>query len=1319
MVKKYSKAVVSWLLIFVLFLSPFATNAFALEQNTTGLDAGDYVVTANLYVKAQDNSVLGINAYLTNTALPPRTPVSENATLSVAADGEMTLKLNELNNVFTLQEIGGSNDAEIVKKTFTDDIQWPEDYTGEKKISSRISTLEIKLKQGVDKYVFSNCKEYPTLLADTNLEGYWNVPLTLEVDIGSAYIPFDENAEGKQTYSISDNGVTGVTVAVETSDEQMKSQMNTASLSATYTVNNDTITRLLKEKYDSEPSYTAYTLSMNHDFVGNTRATITLPTALTTAMHVYKLNNNDTLSEVGYYQWNSKTLNASVNTKNIIYNAEDKTISFVAPKLGTYIVLDIKDNYEYQIIEYPDAGNGVSYKMTDSTRWTTNKSSYALAKYIEDKNVKAISPKIEAVEGVGTAYSVGFTKKDEPYYMSTSYSSKANNKIQVPCYKLELTVPGNSDSKAYFITEDGQEFSPATLGAEQLPVTVSDDGKSIVITVCEITSSATKKTALNRIKLMEQRMQTDCVASSGGLSDMTGYVLVTDKDIAGMPIMKLSSSKQEIDGKHINSNALEYTGSNITVTSKIQNTNSDVSFTGLENVKDAGTYTAKIALPEGKYWADGTQGEKTINVLVRKRKLTATYKNEVIRVGETPTLNVTVDGWSSKDAELKNNSDYQPTLAAPSELKIGYYTLTPELPKLQSDNYYWVVNSGTLTVLPAEAQDSDQLVEIPTAITGLTYNGKEQTGVADPDENAGYTITDNKKTAAGTYYAVATLKDGYWWMDGTKEPKTIEWKIAEKQQSTVTDKETTVTANLYVPGELNKQLPGVTAYLTNGNNPNGEGGYEKKAPTEPVYDNAKLTTHSDGTRTLVLEVPNPVFTLQKLDGAPDGVSVSDIETTKCASAPKGTRISKVTIELPSKGDTFTFEDCEEYPTLLSTMWTVPLTLKLGKSGLDSKSDVDTGSVSGGTVAVKTDITVKVKDDTSTVSKINTDDLSSKNSITLDVTDGNKGVTGVNLPVSALEKIVDAKVPGTTLTLSDTSAKFDLAALTEVTKAASGKTALLRILTGTDAEKKLSATEKSAMSDVKNASAVSVALSSDDKAITSLGSGKLTVSVPYKWDAKGAVRAYQVDANGKLVSVPVTCKNNIAELTLTGTGNFILGTVDTKSFDDVADDAFYKTAVDWAVENGVTSGISDTLFAPAKTCTRAQVVTFLWRAAGSPEPTKTENPFTDVKSDAYYYKAVLWALEKGITSGTSATTFASENVVSRAQVVTFQWRMADSAKAAGTNNFTDVPADSYYKDAVQWAAEKGITSGTSATTFAPNAGCTRGQIVTFLYRQLGK
>ena len=631
------------------------------------------------------------------------------------------------------------------------------------------------------------------------------------------------------------------------------------------------------------------------------------------------------------------------------------------------------------------------------------------------------------------------------------------------------------------------------------------------------------------------------------------------------------------------------------------------------------------------------------------------------------------------------------------------------------------------------------MIEAPEAISGLRENGEEQVGVPAGE---GYTVTGNTATSAGRYTATVTLKDNYYWTNGKHVQLEIPWSIGRKINTSTpvpnpkpdiptnpTDKTQTVTANLYLDGKYNTVLPGITVYLNNPNNPiKGTG-----TPTVPQSDNATLTTTANGDLLLTLELPNPVFTLQKIGGG----SNASIESTKTSSdlayasgvkRKRDSRISKVIFKLNDKSGEYKFDDCEEFPTAINpdSNWTSPLVLKVQFKGgtdssLDSNKNVDTSKVNGGTTVptVKTDITVKVKDDTATVSKINTDDLSSKNSITLDVTDGSKGVTGVNLPVSALEKIVDAKVPGTTLALSDTSAKFDLAALTEVTKAASGKTALLRILTGSDAEKKLSATEKSAMSDVKNASAVSVALSSDDKAITSLGSGKLTVSVPFKWDGKGAVRAYQVDANGKLVSVPVTCKNNVAELILTGTGNFILGTVDTKSFDDVADDAFYKTAVDWAVENGVTSGISDTLFAPAKTCTRAQVVTFLWRAAGSPEPTKTENPFADVKSDAYYYKAVLWALEKGITSGTSATTFAPEAVVSRAQVVTFQWRMADSAKANGTNNFTDVPADSYYKDAVQWAVDNNITTGTSATTFAPNAGCTRGQIVTFLYRQLGK
>ena len=154
---------------------------------------------------------------------------------------------------------------------------------------------------------------------------------------------------------------------------------------------------------------------------------------------------------------------------------------------------------------------------------------------------------------------------------------------------------------------------------------------------------------------------------------------------------------------------------------------------------------------------------------------------------------------------------------------------------------------------------------------------------------------------------------------------------------------------------------------------------------------------------------------------------------------------------------------------------------------------------------------------------------------------------------------------------------------------------------------------------------------------------------------------------------------------------------------------------WAVGEGITSGTTATTFSPDAACTRAQIVTFLWRAAGSPAPKSSVNPFTDVKADAYYYDAVLWAVENGITAGTTATTFSPDATCTRAHIVTFLWRAQESPAAKGVNPFTDVAADAYYADAVLWAVENGITSGTSDCTFSPDADCTRAQIVTFLYR----
>lgn len=173
------------------------------------------------------------------------------------------------------------------------------------------------------------------------------------------------------------------------------------------------------------------------------------------------------------------------------------------------------------------------------------------------------------------------------------------------------------------------------------------------------------------------------------------------------------------------------------------------------------------------------------------------------------------------------------------------------------------------------------------------------------------------------------------------------------------------------------------------------------------------------------------------------------------------------------------------------------------------------------------------------------------------------------------------------------------------------------------------------------------------------------------------------------------------------------------FTDVKKGTYYYDAVLWAVEKKITSGTSATTFSPNNPCTRGQIVTFLWRAAGSPKPTSSINPFADVKEGAYYYDAVLWAMEKGITSGTSATTFSPDTACTRGQTVTFLWRAAGSPKATSSNNpFADVQTGAYYYGAVLWAVEKGITSGTSATTFAPGTTVTRGQTVTFLYRNQG-
>ena len=244
----------------------------------------------------------------------------------------------------------------------------------------------------------------------------------------------------------------------------------------------------------------------------------------------------------------------------------------------------------------------------------------------------------------------------------------------------------------------------------------------------------------------------------------------------------------------------------------------------------------------------------------------------------------------------------------------------------------------------------------------------------------------------------------------------------------------------------------------------------------------------------------------------------------------------------------------------------------------------------------------------------------------------------------------------------------------------------------------------------------------------------SVTVSPKSASKGSTVTITVkpDSGYVLETLTVTDKNG-NELTLKdkGDGKYTFtmpaGKVEVKAtfmednsvlnfFYDVPNGAYFYEAVKWAVKSGVTNGLSDTMFGPYESCTRAQIVTFLWRAAGSPEP-KTASSFTDVSASAYYAKAVAWAIENGITNGLSDTMFGPYESCTRAQIVTFLWRAAGSPEPKTASSFTDVSASAYYAKAVAWAIENGITNGMTETTFAPNATCTRGQSVTFLHRAL--
>ena len=362
--------------------------------------------------------------------------------------------------------------------------------------------------------------------------------------------------------------------------------------------------------------------------------------------------------------------------------------------------------------------------------------------------------------------------------------------------------------------------------------------------------------------------------------------------------------------------------------------------------------------------------------------------------------------------------------------------------------------------------------------------------------------------------------------------------------------------------------------------------------------------------------------------------------------------------------------------------------------------------------------------------------STETTVTLPLTETKEETTAAQLPVASLEKIVEAE-KDLTVETNYATVTMDTAALQTITEAA-GEASDIELKVVPMQTTELNTKQQAAVAEKNVAAVISAEILCNGENLHDFEGGKVTVKVPFTMESGTSASDYvliYVDDMGNMEIIDAVLEGGYLIAVLDHFSEYVV--INTKTepaptptppvdptpdpepidnpFVDVAEKDYFYAPVLWAVQKGITGGIDATHFAPNNPCTRGQVVTFLWRANGSPEPKSTEHPFTDISADKYYYKAVLWAVENGITAGLTATTFAPNNACTRGQIATFLWRANGSPEPQSSNNpFSDVNAGPFYK-AILWAVEQGITTGYTDGTFRPGNVCTRGNIVTFLYR----
>ena len=837
------------------------SNVEAPSSSVESLEPGTYTVTANLYVPAAANDILGINAYMTNPSSPfggdgriPSTPVTLNASLTIADDESRTatLELDVVNDTFKVMSIGGGSNAHILDIQRTGDT-----YTNEStgiSYEGRINHIAVALDDLSGHYEFSDCVDMPPF-------GFNNWPLNLDIDFATISAPL-----ATYTQSWTDE-VTGVTLNVTTKDAKLGPKLEMASLVATQLSEGDApydaaISEMASWFYNT-PNILGYTVALvlsdgsSLDLAGCDNVTVSIPNVYF-GFEVFKLIN-ESYERVESY--------ASSET--------DRSNWYPADGLGTFFAITNYDTAAYAIEKtWTDpSGVSVTYHSTDQAGSSTLLNSEALENvglrvYVDRDLTRENAVIDSAFSAPGTAGNSRFNNNIEG---RTSFTADELANAEITVYRVGL----------YNTPDDSRGWGEANKSSLEVTVPVTSASDEVYAVI----KTATKPHYNTWMKLDGRQYMSnggrsvtfDMIPSSTGSGSsfflyMSNSIKSDSFDdamsqarVAYILVLHKNGSSVMVD-KPVAAADLIYNGQEqVAVAENIGYTLEGVTKATKANAED-GTYTATATLNDGYIWTDGTTDPVTLEWTIAKKELTATYTGEQILAGETPQLTVTVDPAGFVDGENEANASgyVAPHVTAPASLEAGNsYDLTPECGA--ADNYAFNYVGGKLSVV--------------ASTSGLK---------------------------AGTY---------------------------------------SVSANIYVPGELNTQIPGVTAYLTNRNNPLGlEGG--SGLPDVPVSYNATLVVKPNGKMYVTIPVVNPVFTLQGVDSG-NGITVLGTTrddkkySTMSGNVSRQGRITMLYVQLTNDSGLYQLTNCTEFPTLLGVDWNVPLSVSVDfSSAMMQSTDTD-------------------------------------------------------------------------------------------------------------------------------------------------------------------------------------------------------------------------------------------------------------------------------------------------------------------------------------------------------------------------------------------